>query len=159
MVVALLVSNLCYGQVACPPGMSAYGTGNDQSACGYDDSQPEENMRNQVDPPPIWSDQWMAIATDSAKASLGTATYMSSRELAESKAVEDCQKKGGLNCKLQMSTQNGCAAMILGKNAFNVNSAETITEAIDNGMRQCKSAGDQNCRVYYSACSLPVRIQ
>jgi hypothetical protein len=47
----------------------------------------------------------------------------------------------------------------VGDKFFNASSAATIEEATQSGMKVCTANGNANCHVYYSACSLPVRIQ
>jgi hypothetical protein len=48
--------------------------------------------------------------------------------------------------------------MIIGDNSHISVNAATLNEAIQMGTRKC-SATDTNCHVYYSDCSLPLRIQ
>jgi len=110
-------------------------------------------------PPELWQDHWGAIATYEPSGVLGVAANMQSESQAKQAAMADCQaKSGGSNCKFQLSYRNGCAAMVLGDKVFNVNSAGALDQAVQKGMAQCSSASS-NCHVYYSACSLPVRIQ
>jgi len=111
-------------------------------------------------PPPMrWLDKWGAIATDAATASLGSANGMSSREQAQDAALADCQAKGGIRCKTETWYLNGCGAMVMGNTGYNVGNAATLKKAIQSGIKVCRDAGDTNCHTYFSACSLPVRIQ
>lgn len=103
---------------------------------------------------PRWESRWEALATDAKAGALGTATGRPSQESAEKSAIKDCQAKGGKICKLQISNANGCMAMIVGENVFNVQAGATESDAIQKGMKQC-SVEDKNCRTYYSSCSLP----
>ena len=99
-----------------------------------------------------WESRWGAIATDSDKGIVGSASDSTNRGLAESKAVADCQTKGGSQCKLQISYSNGCGAMVLGDNAFALNIGSTKEEAIAKATKVC-SADSKNCQAYFTSCS------
>lgn len=153
-----LLCTTSHAQTACPPGMEPYGAG----VCGYSQPMPSAQLPLQQptnEETPQWESQWLAIATDSESGSLGTAIGMKNREDAERVALADCQAKGGTKCKLDVSYGNGCAAMIVGDGGYNSNGASTVDEAVRLGMKVCIDAGHTNCRVFYSACSLPVRIR
>ena len=152
----MLLTDIVHAQAACPPGMIPYSTGNDVSSCGPDNSQEQQQRQP---PPPRWVDQWGAIATYEPNGSLGTATNMPSQNQAEQAALTDCQSKHNSVCKIQLTYHNQCAAMVVSDKGYNTGSAATVDEAIRTGMKICKDSGDPNCHVYYSACSLPVRIQ
>jgi hypothetical protein len=100
-----------------------------------------------------------AIATDGVKGSLGTTTGMANREQAEKTAMSDCKAKGGSKCKLDVAYDNECAAMVVGNKGYSVNAASTVDADSQIAMKICGADGDTSCHVYYSACSLPVRIQ
>ncbi|WP_179235914.1 MULTISPECIES: DUF4189 domain-containing protein [Burkholderia] len=93
------------------------------------------------------------------KGILGASKDQPDRALAEVAALRDCRLKGGTDCTLQISYGNGCVAMVVGDRAMNMNSGITDDDAAQKGLEMCRAAGDSNCRVYYSACSLPQRIQ
>ena len=73
--------------------------------------------------------------------------------------MQDCQSKGGGNCKIDIAYDNQCAVVVVGNGGYNVPIAETLDKATEIGMKTCRSAGRSNCHVYYSDCSLPVRIR
>ncbi|WP_189441119.1 DUF4189 domain-containing protein [Rhodanobacter panaciterrae] len=157
----LLLGNATHAEDGCPSGLIP-ASGTNINSCvpippGYygnqQPAQPQPSTR------PQWADRWGAIATDSMTGSLGAVTGMSSEAVAQQAALSDCTEKGGTRCKPQTSYRNGCAAMVIGDREFNVGSAATMSEAIQSGMKVCTDAGNTSCRVYYSACSLPVRIQ
>jgi hypothetical protein len=143
------------GQAACPPGTVPYGTGQGQSVCGPDNSQ--QPVQHQ--PPPQWANRWGAIATALPKGILGVANDASSQNQAERAALADCQSKGGTTCTIDLSYRNQCAAMVVGHPGYNVTPGDTLRAASEKGLKTCNDAGDTNCHVYYSACSLPVRIR
>lgn len=156
----LLVASTAHAQATCPPGTIPYGTGNDPSSCGPDNSQQQGQPKTPQSSPGLWIDQWGSIATDANKGILGTSQNSSSQADAEKTALADCSAKGGIECKIQLSYRNQCAAMIVGNmgKLFNVNSGETTDSVIKKGMKTCSSAAN-DCHTYYSACSLPIRIQ
>jgi hypothetical protein len=156
LAVLMLLGNLAHAQTACPPGMEAYGDG----VCGYSQTeQPTQQSQLQApQSPPQWESRWLAIATDSVKGSLGTATDMANKGQAEQTAMTNCRSKGGTQCKVDVSFGNGCAAMVSGDTSYNVQGAPTLDQATQVAMKTCSKA-TIHCHVYYSACSLPVRIQ
>lgn len=106
-----------------------------------------------------WESRWGAIATDEPHGVLGSVTNMSSRRDAEKAAMEDCKAKGGENCKLETWYSNGCAALILGDNFYNVTAGTSIAQAIEEGMKTCSAKGQTGCHVYFKACSPPAPVR
>ncbi|RZA07650.1 MAG: DUF4189 domain-containing protein, partial [Proteobacteria bacterium] len=90
---------------------------------------------------------------------LGEATDRRSKSEAANAALADCAAKGGSPCKLQISYDNQCAVMVVGAKGFNFSNATAIDQARQGAMTVCGANGDASCHVYYSACSLPVRIR
>lgn len=109
-------------------------------------------------PPPRWEDYWQAIATDKQNAVIGTSINSSSSDDSAQAAVSDCHAKGGVSCEVQITYRNGCVAMVVGKTLMNTQGEATKAEAEKSALAKCGEA-DTNCRVYYSACNLPVRVQ
>ena len=145
-------------QAACPPGTIPYGAGQGQEVCGPDGSQQQSGQQQQ--PKPVqWLDQWMAVATDAQNSVIGDATNRPSQRAAANDAMLDCRSKGGVNCKIENTYRNGCAAMVVGKKGYALMGGLTIDLAVQKGMKLCGADGDSTCHVYYSACSLPVQIQ
>lgn len=155
----LLFMDVVHAQVACPPGEVPYGTGTDDSVCGPDDSQESTQQQARKPPPPRWAARWGAIATDDSSGSFGAATNMSSRSGAQATALADCHSKKGATCKIEIAYDNECAAMVIGDKGHNSGADLTLDKVVQLGMKTCSAAGDTNCHVYYSACSLPVKIQ
>jgi hypothetical protein len=140
--------------------MIPYGTAQDQSVCGPDPNAQQQSPEQSApaQPPIRWAASWQAIATDTPKGVLGTSKDQANRQLAEVAALTDCRAKGGTDCTLQISYGNGCIAMVVGDRVMNMNGGGTEDEAAQKGLKMCNSA-DTHCHVYYSACSLPQRIQ
>ena len=155
---AFTSTSVIHAQAACPPGTIPYGTGQGQNVCGSDGNQ--QQREQQPSPlPPQWDRRWGAIATDGPGGHAGVAVSQSSKRAAEQAALADCQAKGGTQCAIEVAYDNECAAMVIGDKGHNSGAAPTLDRATQLGLDACKKHGDTNCHVYYSACSLPERIQ
>lgn len=122
----------------------------EQARQGYMHSQQEANRANGH-----WVTMWGALATDGARGVLGAANNMADQQSAEANALAQCRSNGGNPCVIDASYANQCTALVTGDKIFNVHVGKTEQEAASKGLAKCKSAGDANCRVYFSACSLP----
>jgi hypothetical protein len=140
----------------CPPGQYPQQGQGWQTCVPIPGGNPGETT--QAPPPIIWQDRWQAIATDTPKGILGTSLGSRTGEGAEASAIADCRAKGGTSCFVEISYVNGCVAMVVGHERKNVRGAPSKSEAEKAAMAQCES-NDKGCAVYYSACSLPERIQ
>ena len=109
-------------------------------------------------PPPRWQSTWGAIAADGVNAKLGTATGIASKQDAEEIALAQCRERGGQDCIVDISYSDQCAVLVTGDKNYSVQTAASIERAAELAMKRCNSS-DTGCRVYYSDCSLPVRIQ
>lgn len=110
-------------------------------------------------PAPVqWGSRWQAIVTDADKGALGTSTGAATEQDAIRSATSDCSAKGGRSCELQISASNGCVAMAVGAKRMLTRAAMTKEEAESLSVKACNMQ-DENCSVYYSACSLPARIK
>lgn len=125
--------------------------------CAPLDNGVQQPQRSQP-PPQMWMDHYGAIATDEPRGAMGASTDMQDRQSAEDVAMANCQAKGGVNCRVQISYGNQCVALVVGGKIFNVNSGATISQATEKGMQMCKPEAN-DCHVYYSACSRPQRIK
>ncbi|WP_395117693.1 DUF4189 domain-containing protein [Rhodanobacter sp. FW102-FHT14D06] len=158
----MLVTGFVHAEGVCPPGMFPTNPPGTQGPVGcapmpgYNNNQQQRQFRP---PPPQWETRWGAIATYEQNGSLGTATDMPSQSSAENLALASCQAKHGSICKIQLSYSNGCAAMMVGNRVYNTNAGITVDDAIEKGLKMCADAKDAQCHVYYTGCSLPVRIQ
>jgi hypothetical protein len=165
-ILSLLLSatGVVHAQTACPPGLIPYGAG----VCGPDQGQ-NQNQGAQPEislaPPVKWADTWGAIALyipqggANPKGVLGAATLQHSESAAKQFALQDCQAKGGLDCKIKFVYRNECAAMVAGLPQYNMADGETPQAAVAKGMKTCTEGGNTNCHVYYYACSLPQVVQ
>ena len=158
----LLLSGTVHAEGGCPPGQYPI-TGQGWETCnpipGYAQNQGQAaTAQPPQQPPERWQDHWGAISTDSVKGSLGTAVNMPSQSQAEQAAFAGCQAKGGTACKQDIAYLNQCAAMVVGESGYNTKAGARVADAVQAAMKVC-SAATTHCHVYYSACSLPVRIQ
>lgn len=142
---------------SCPPGMVSYGAG----VCGYEQSQDQEAAPPApATPRPRWMTTWGAITSSFVPTGvLGIATLFPSESAAIQAAMQDCRSKGGTECKIELTYYNQCAAVIVGHPGYVVETGETPDETVDKSMSECVSAGNKNCRVLYSGCSLALKIQ
>ncbi|HEY0198835.1 MAG TPA: DUF4189 domain-containing protein [Rhodanobacter sp.] len=157
-----LLGSVAHAEGNCPLGQYPIGTPQGQAGpqgCAPIPGYNNQNQQQAQPPPPQWADRWGSIVTDTPKGILGTAHDLPSQDQAKNVALEDCQSKGGLQCKMQIAYKNECAVMIMGDKGFNIASGVTMNAAIQAGMKICGADGDPGCHVYYSACSLPVQIQ
>lgn len=160
----LLLGSTVHAEGECPPGMFPTNPPGTQGPVGcapipgYDQQQQAQPQQPQS-PPPQWATRWGAIATDGPGGHLGAVTGLTSKSDAQRLAIADCHAKGGIQCEVEVAYDNECAAMVLGHKEHSSNAAATTDEAVSLGMKICANAGDTNCHVYYSACSLPIRIQ
>jgi len=147
------LSHEIHAEGGCPPGQVPQ-QGNGWQAC-----IPADGVRGSVRAPePVWESRWQAIATDSLEPILGTAVDRPTRETAERDALIDCASKNGTACEIRISTGNGCVSMVIGKSFLATGEGVTKSAAELKAMSECSKAG-LTCTPYYSACSLPVRIQ
>lgn len=161
----LWLSNMAHAEGNCPIGYYPIGAPQGQAgpqSCapipGYSNGQ--QQQRSQQSPPPRWASRWGGIATDSKNGILGAATDLPTEIDAQRSAMTDCQAKGGAPCKLEISYDNECVTLAVGKKGYSINTGKTMGASIQLAMKTCSADGeDSDCHVYYSACSLPVRIQ
>jgi hypothetical protein len=151
----LLAGTPVFAEGGCPSGYVPSGVG----PGGVQGCAPMSSGQGGTAAPSIeWADRWGAIASDFGAGSIGMAKGLASQSKAKNAAIEDCEAKGGHTCKIEIAYRNQCAALVVGDNIHNTNAGLTENEAAQKGITMC-SASDQNCHVYYSACSLPERVR
>ncbi|WP_429242748.1 DUF4189 domain-containing protein [Luteibacter sp. 621] len=152
--ISLCVVIEAHAEGGCPPGQYPQ-QGQGWQACV---PIPGSNQANPAPEAPKWKTNWQAIATDIPKGILGTSVMQRSQSDAEREAMNDCKKKGGTTCELQVSYGNGCLAMVTGATKFQIRKGSSKSEAEKRGMDAC-AEGDTKCSVYYSECSLPTQVR
>lgn len=106
-----------------------------------------------------WESRWGAIASD-GKGHYGITGEFPNERSAKNAALLDCKKEGGINCRLKYSYRDQCSAIVASDygNAF-IQLAPYENEAKDIAAKRCADEnGKDACWVYYSGCSLPVRV-
>ncbi|USA54373.1 DUF4189 domain-containing protein [Acinetobacter sp. C32I] len=139
-------------------GMNPGGHGVGPTPLCYWKQQSQHGGSQQSAPQPTgyWVKTWGAMAADGKKGILGTFTGANSKQQAESKALNECQSKGG-SCQV-FSYFNQCAALVSGDNHYVIQGAENIDVASKVGMTDCQKK-DKGCRVHYSACTEPYFVK
>jgi hypothetical protein len=126
-------------------------------------NQPQQSSQSQQSkmpqlPPQRWLDHWGALVSDDSQGKLGVSTDKASEAEAWLSAEENCHAKGGSNCTRLISYRNECVGMALGDKTYSFSAGATASDATEKATRKCMT-NTMNCHIYYSACSLPVRIQ
>jgi hypothetical protein len=156
----LLATGFVHAEGVCPPGMFPT---NPPGAQGPVGCAPIPGYNNQQQsqfgpPPPQWESRWGAIATDFSHSAAGASIDQPDGGAAEKAALAECKANGGSDCKIELQYGNGCAALAVGRAGHNAKAGLTIDLAKQAAMKVC-NAEDSHCFIYYTACSLPVRVQ
>ncbi len=147
----------------CPPGY--YPTGGDQAGwhgCApmnggigdeSEDNEPEASQAAQE----VWEDRWGAIAT--ANGAMGQAVSKKTKDEAIEEALKDCRDRAGKeSCKLKVAYYSQCVALAWGASGNVAARGPDLREVEERAVEKC-SNDFRNCKIYYSACSLPVRVR
>ena len=159
MMAGLLWNGLVHAEGGfCPPGTIDHNNGRAPAiVCspipGYGQQQAPQR------PAEVWQDRYGAIYLDASKGAIGTSSKMPSRATAEQAALNGCQAKGGINCKMEAWYGNGCVAYVVSDHSYVAIQKPKLDDAIQEGMQKCQRSGGANCQVDYTDCSLPVRVQ
>lgn len=155
LVASVLFPGAASAENGCPPGQTHYssapsGTNASIRSCGPIPASSYE---------PAWSTRWGAIASDTQGA-FGVVTGKRNKRGAESAAIKECKKHGGVDCNHDLSFRNQCASVVTSGSKSFIQSAETEQKAEANGLRRCHSYDPgSDCWVHVSVCSLPVRTR
>jgi hypothetical protein len=100
----------------------------------------------------------------SATAGIGIAENEGSRAEAERVALERCIKSGAKanDCKIFITYDNECGALareIGGGGGANASAMRTKDLAEKYAIKGCEEHTGSKCKITYSGCSLPVRVQ
>ena len=82
------------------------------------------------------------------------------KSIAKKAATAECRARGGgEGCKyVSLTYHNQCAAMAWGNERAVTQGAETAEIASDLALRECNKL-TTDCKIYYTGCSLPARVQ
>lgn len=117
----------------------------------------EQGVSNAA-PMPVWQDRYGAIVIDDGTGDVGVASAQSSKSAAEKSARKDCEAHGARDCRVALSYHNQCAALAWGKGIRGTANNPSENEARSDALKSCEE-GATDCKVIYSACSNPVRVQ
>ncbi|MFC3902285.1 protein of unknown function [Acinetobacter marinus] len=105
-----------------------------------------------------WADRWGAFASDGK--TYGIVADANSERKAKSNAIAECEKNGGNKCQHRFTYRSQCAAIAASERNKFFSGAPDAKEAEETAIKRCETAnGKGACWLYYSGCSLPVRIQ
>jgi hypothetical protein len=130
------------------PGMPGYQGDRNQNR------QPAQPQQSRA----VWADRWGAIARDETSGDAGTIEGQDSKSKANQIAMGICQRNGSKHCQIVLSFYNQCAAVALGGKIINASGGATPHLAEETALSRCGGQSEQ-CKIVYSACSLPVRVQ
>ncbi|WP_312056792.1 DUF4189 domain-containing protein [Acinetobacter courvalinii] len=155
VVLSVMFLGLCSSIYACPAGMVELPGG----VCLPPDHQnsPLNNLPSASPPPPVWADRWGAIATD-GKGAFGIVRDMLSKRKAEKAAIQECTKRGGKGCFTEYFYNNQCVAVGSNDKTYHYARFPTEDEAKTIAVQKCQERSGEACVVFYSGCSMPVRV-
>lgn len=109
-----------------------------------------------AEPAARWSDRWGSIAMDESGAA-GTIEDQPSEPAAKLQALTQCKANGGQSCEIVLSFHNQCAAVAQLPSGGRVyaTGAPTPEKAEEASLSRC---GQGSCRIVYSRCSMPERV-
>lgn len=164
MLLLLVESSVVLAEGGCPAGMIPY-SGTDISSCGpvpagyYGENNADPSNVMPYDPVPAWKTTWGAIAFSKRNNAVGVASGMASKKTAQEAALADCQTAGGgALCEIGIAYYNQCAAVAWGDSFSNSAGAESAKIASDIALKRCNE-NSHGCKIVYSNCTEPVRIQ
>ena len=110
--------------------------------------------------PEKWSSRWGAIASG-ANGKYGVSREFESKRSAVSAALKHCKSEGGIKCAIQIVYHDQCAAIVASdKGRALLQTAAYVEDAKMIASDKCANLyGEDTCWLYYSGCSLPVRVQ
>lgn len=156
----LLLLGMVGGAYAqCPAGIPS--AGNPQcippSGPGWPHNRPAQSATPEP-PRAHWASRWGAIAIDGMNSGVGTSSAAKTQTAAEREAMKACKAKGGSECKISLAYRDQCGALAWGDDFYITASAANISEASAIALQECGKS-TANCKIYYSNCVYPQRIQ
>jgi hypothetical protein len=148
----------------CAPGIPEAGNPeclppDDPNSPYYQSSNGQSNGHMPPPRPVVrWADRWGAIVIDNNNGRAGNSTNYSSKSEAVNAAMNDCIAHGGQQCKVQLAYYNQCAAIAWGDTSYITYGGPTKENAELLALHSCGKA-TTNCKIVYTACSLPARVQ
>jgi hypothetical protein len=160
ILILLALAASAVAEEGCPDGyIPVFQGGTQNRTCVVDYNLPywQEHSQEPAHPPERWEDRWGAIA-DNGRGVMGVATNATNKETAERMAINDCANRGGGACETGLTYRSQCAAVAASTKRSYLQGAAYEEDAKRMAMERCTATGEK-CWVYYSGCSLPVRVQ
>lgn len=107
----------------------------------------------------VWEERWGALAADHSDIIAGESKGQLSEREAVAAAIRDCENYGGTGCRQSAVYRNQCIAVVTGTDMSKTYTGPTMNSAEVLGMADCHKTGQHDCHVFYSGCSLPVRVR
>ena len=161
--ISLLSGLLCLS-IASHAQQCGYGT-QDGGQCvpadqipGYQDSLRDREAQPQQ-PQAIWERRWGAVAIDKDTSSVGVSESQVSKSAARTESLQHCtSERNSHHCEVKLVYYNQCAALAWGTRFYGTSGAVDTNQAEEHALERC-AKGATDCKIVYSACSLPVRVQ
>ncbi|MGO1072778.1 DUF4189 domain-containing protein [Lysobacter sp. CA199] len=111
-----------------------------------------------------WARRFGAVAYDPVTGAVGVSSEEKSKRKALNAALAHCKSKGGAACAKNIEYFDQCVASATGPGTsggfvFTSASAAEEGQASTYAMEDCKKAGTTSCKIFYSGCSYPERVQ
>lgn len=137
----------------CPSGMIP---GEGGCFSPTDDSRSGQGSSTSAYTGPLWQDRYGAIAESESTVAAGVAQNLSSKRAARKAALQDCGKS---DCKIKLEVRNSCLATAWGGGVSGYATKTDLRAAEAVAIDSCVGNGGSDCKVQYSACSLPLRVR
>jgi len=136
----------------CPDGYFPIGGGN----AGWEGCAPMGGDEGPAAAQPRWETRWGAVAVTNG--AYGFSHEYASEDQAVKEALSQCSRNaGGAVCTLEQSYYDQCIALAWGQKGSNSVAAPDVAQAESMALANC-SKRTQNCKIYYSGCSYPERV-
>ncbi|WP_176090341.1 DUF4189 domain-containing protein [Achromobacter anxifer] len=144
-----------FAEQGCPDGFTPNAAGTPGQQCIPIGGQTRPGSAGPAD---RWETRWGAIATDKESGKVGIFGDTTTRRKAETGAIAQCQRKGGADCKLQLTYYNQCGVLAWGNGKMSTASAPTVEEASELALNECERVG-KNCEIFFSDCSYAKKVR
>lgn len=156
--VLLITGDLNAEGGTCPQGYYPVNSPGVMGCAPIPDYGSQDSGDSPYEPTPRWKTQWVSIAF--GVNGLGVAPNMPSKRKAEKAALDKCREMGGMDCHINLTTYNQCVAVAGGGHTAPTAGAADLKTAESLVMEDCvKDPANKECKVYYSACSYPIRVR
>ena len=115
----------------------------------------QQGGQQQQLPAEIWEDRYGAVARSNNKSDYFVSVDQESKRKAKQAALSKC----GSNCRIMGTFTNGCLSATWGGGMSYFKGAETKEQSEKAAHAACSAEFKGECKLVFSACSLPVRVQ